>query len=143
MPPARRARRSISDQDYARLLAVRTSLRRFERWSAEQATSHGLTPAQHQLLLAIRGHDDPDGPTISEAAEYLFIKHHSAVELVDRSAAAGLVTRQRDEGDHRIVRLQLSPDGERLVADLSESHVEELTRLTPLFESLLDTLNAR
>jgi DNA-binding MarR family transcriptional regulator len=145
MAQARRshpARRPISDHDYARLLTVRTGLRRFERWSAEQAAEQGLTPSQHQLLLAIRGHENPAGPTIREAADYLLIRHHSAVELIDRTAAAGLVTRQRDKDDHRIVRLQLSAEAERLLAALSEGHVEELRRLTPLFESLLDTLNA-
>ena len=53
----------IHDADYARLLTVRTAWRRFERWSAEQAAAHGLTASQHQLLLAVRGHDEPQGPT--------------------------------------------------------------------------------
>lgn len=102
---------------------MRTELRRFERWSAEQAAEHGLTASPHQLLLAIRGHDADTGPTISQAAEYLLVRHHSAV---DRSEKAGLVQRVRDRDDHRVVRLRLSPAGERVVADLSSVHVEEL-----------------
>jgi DNA-binding MarR family transcriptional regulator len=132
----------VTDQDYARLLTVRTGLRRFEHWSAEQAATYGLTPSQHQLLLAIRGHTGADatGPTISQAAEYLLIRHHSAVELVDRCESAGLVERSRDRGDRRVVRLRLSTRGEQIVADLSGAHLEELARLTPLFEAMLDTL---
>lgn len=138
--PARRAKRRLTQADYTRLLTVRTGLRRFERWSAERAAEHGLTASQHQLLLAIRGHDAGTGPTISQAAEYLLVRHHSAVELVDRSEKAGLVQRVRDPDDHRVVRLRLSPAGEQAVADLSSVHLEELARLTPLFETLLDAL---
>ena len=63
----------LSDDDYAHLLELRTSLRRFERWSERQAHDAGLTPAQHQLLLAIRGHADPSGPTVSDIADYLLV----------------------------------------------------------------------
>ena len=132
--------RRIRDSDYARLLAVRTGLRQFEHWSAERAGEHGLTASQHQLLLAVRGHDDPQGPTIGQVAEYLLIRHHSAGELVDRSVAAGLVLRSRDDDDHRIVRLRLSAHGARTLASLTSAHLEELERLTPLFESMLGTL---
>jgi len=142
---ARRAHgHGVTDQDYARLLTVRSGLRRFERWSAEQAAAHGITPSQHQLLLAIRGHADPDadaGPTVRQVADYLLIRHHSAVELIDRCEAAGLIERSRDSVDHRVVRLRLAAKGEQLLADLSGAHLEELSRLTPLFEEMLDALN--
>ena len=36
------------------------ALRRFLHWSEEQAVAVGLTPAQHQLLLAIRGQAGPE-----------------------------------------------------------------------------------
>ena len=85
---------SLPDESYAQLLALRTGLRRFQRWSEQQAADAGLTPAQHQLLLAIRGHSDPRGPTIGEVADYLLLRHHSTVGLVDRADAAGLVTRE-------------------------------------------------
>ena len=57
-----------SNEDYRRLLELRTGLRRFLRWSERQAQAAGLTPAQHQLLLAIRGHPDPRGPTVGDVA---------------------------------------------------------------------------
>lgn len=119
----------LSDADYARLLALRTGLRHFEAWSARQARAAGLTPAHHQLLLAIRGHGDPAGPTIGEVADYLLLRHHSAVGLVDRAEAAGLVRRTRSEEDHRVVRLQLTEDGAARLEALSELHLEELDRL--------------
>jgi DNA-binding MarR family transcriptional regulator len=120
---------SLDDEMYAKLLALRVGLRRFERWSEQQAQAAGLTPAQHQLLLAIRGHDDPRGPTIGEVADYLLLQHHSTVGLIDRAESAGLVTRIRAAEDHRVVRLKLTRSGARRLATLSATHLEELTRL--------------
>jgi uncharacterized protein YeaO (DUF488 family)/DNA-binding MarR family transcriptional regulator len=126
-------RRSVplSDAAYARLLALRTGLRHFERWSAQQARAAGLTPAHHQLLLAIRGHIAPEGPTIGEVADYLLLRHHSAVGLVDRAEAVGLVRRDRSEEDHRIVHLYLTEEGAARLEALSALHLEELDRLAP------------
>ena len=119
----------LSDAVYARLLALRTGLRRFERWSEQQARAAGLTPAQHQLLLAVRGHSDPHGPTIGEVADYLLLKHHSVVGLVDRAEAAGLVRRSRNPEDQRMVRLRITSAGSRRLDRLSALHLEELDRL--------------
>jgi DNA-binding MarR family transcriptional regulator len=119
----------LADAVYAKLLALRTGLRTFERWSEQQARAAGLSPAQHQLLLAIRGHSDRRGPTIGEVADYLLLRHHSVVGLVDRAESAGLVTRARSPEDHRVVRLRLTRTGARRLDALSEQHVEELARL--------------
>ncbi len=120
----------LRDADYEDLLTLRTGLRRFLRWSEQQAEGVGLTPAQHQLLLAIRGHTDRHGPTVGEVADYLLLRHHSTVGLVDRADAAGLVKRVRDPKDHRVVRLQLTEAGTKRLEALSELHLEELGRLS-------------
>jgi DNA-binding MarR family transcriptional regulator len=117
-----------TDAEYRQLLEFRTELRRFVRWSEEQALDEGLTPAQHQLLLAIRGHADA-APTVGEVAEALLLRHHSAVGLVDRAADAGLVERDRDTEDHRVVRLRLTRSASRKLARLSARHLDELRRL--------------
>ena len=125
----------VSDAQYRKLLGFRDALRRFLRWSEGEAQAAGLTPGQHQLLLAVRGH--PGGePTIGEVAEHLALRHHSAVELVDRAAAGGLVERHRDEDDHRVVRLRLTAFGEERIEELSRLHLEELRRLAPLLAAL-------
>ena len=128
--------KAIGDEQYEQLLRMRTGLRRFLRWSEEQARREGLTGAQHQLLLAVRGHPDGRGPTIGEVAEYLALKHHSAVGLVDRTEAAGLVVRRADREDHRVVRLQLTAMGRRRLASLSAAHIEELRRLAPELQAI-------
>jgi DNA-binding MarR family transcriptional regulator len=132
---------TLEQRHYEQLLDFRTGLRRFLRWSAEQAAAAGVTPAQHQLLLAIRGHPDPAGPTIRDVAGYLLVRHHSVVELVDRAVAAGLVQRYQDTGDSRAVRLRLTPEGTERLARLSELHLEELKRFAPQLEPLWDGLD--
>ncbi len=129
------------DDLYGRLLALRTALRRFQRWSEQQARAAGLTPAQHQLLLAIRGHRDPRGPTVGEVADYLLLRHHSAVGLVDRAVASGLVERRKDPEDHRIVRLGLTRRGAQRLTRLSSLHLEELQRLGLELPSLSEGLD--
>ena len=128
---------TLSHGDYANLLAFRTALRRFDSWSHEQARRVGLTHAQHQLLLALKGHHDPHGPTIGEAAEYLNTRHHSVVGLVDCAERAGLLRRVRDESDARAVRLQLTDLGEDRIAQLAELHLVELSRLAPILDHLV------
>ena len=123
-------------EDFETLLRFRTALRRFLHWSEEQAREAGLTPAQHQLLLAVKGHPHPAGPTIGELAEYLALRHHSAGELVDRAEKAGLTERHQDAEDHRVVRLSLTAAGDERIRRLSEVHAEELRRLGPLLSGL-------
>ena len=131
MPPTVTRTPSIQDEDYRRLLEFRTGLRRFVRWSEEQARSVGLSPAQHQLMLAVRGHPDGRGPTIGDVADYLLLRHHSTVELVDRAEAAGLVRRRPDRDDQRIVRLRLTARGADKLRRLTAVTLEELARLSP------------
>jgi DNA-binding MarR family transcriptional regulator len=122
--------------DYQLLLEFRTGVRRFLRWSEEQAAAVGLTPAQHQLLLAVQGHPDPSGPTVRDVAGYLLQRHHSAVGLIDRAESAGLVRRIRDDADHRVVRLRLTPLGRRRIEQLSALHLAELARFAPRLRQL-------
>ena len=100
----------------------------------------GLTPAQHQLLLAVRGHPHPVGPSVGEVADYLLLRHHSTVELVDRAVKAGLVRRLRDGEDRRIVRLRLTRLGDQRIKQLSELHLAELARFAPRLRILWDGL---
>jgi DNA-binding MarR family transcriptional regulator len=125
---------NLSNEDYARLLVFRDGLRRFLNWSEAEAREAGVTPAQHQLLLAIRGHGSV--PSVGNLVEHLQLRHHSVVELVDRAEAAGLVRRVADSMDYRVVRVELRPKGQRTLERLSASHVEELSRIVPALTKL-------
>jgi len=123
--------------DFENLLAFRTGLRRFLHWSQTQAQAAGLTPAQHQLLVAIKGHPGGQPPTVGDLAGYLLLRHHSAVELVDRAAAAGLVRRCPDPDDGRVTRVGLTADGESRLARLAPAHLDELRELAPVLDHLI------
>src|SRR5579859_3468512 len=127
----------MSASDFENLLAFRTGLRRFLHWSQTQARAVGLTPAQHQLLVAIKGHPGSQDPTISELAEYLLLRHHSVVELVDRAATAGIVERSRDALDGRLTRVALTPAGEERLSRLGPAHLDELRNLAPVLDQLV------
>jgi len=118
--------RELETADFEALLEFRDGLRRFLRWSEECAKAADITPSQHQLLLAIRGHRGPS--SVSDIAAHLLLRHHSAVELVDRAEAAGLVERAGDDRDHRVVRVRLTDAGERKLQALGAAHLEELSR---------------
>ena len=118
----------LTDTDYRRLLELRDGLRAFLHWSEQKAKAAGITGAQHQLLLAVRGHVGGP-PTVGDIAAHLLVRHHSAGALVDRAVVAGLITRDRDRGDRRLMRLSLTPRGEAVLAALSAEHKEELQRI--------------
>ncbi|MEX0428396.1 MarR family winged helix-turn-helix transcriptional regulator [Nocardioides sp. DS6] len=125
-----------TDAQYQRLLAFRNALRQFDQWSRDAAKRHGLTHAQHQLMLAIRGSTTPQGPTVGEIADALLVRHHTATELIDRTEELGMVARTRDKEDSRRVHLALTEHGHETLAALTAVHVEELRRLAPIFETL-------
>ncbi|MGH3157734.1 MAG: MarR family winged helix-turn-helix transcriptional regulator [Streptosporangiaceae bacterium] len=127
----------LSQTDYENLLAFRTGLRRFQHWSESQARQAGLTPAQHQLLVAVKGHQGDSGPTISDLASYLMLRHHSTVELIDRAVDAGLVSRTRDDHDGRLTRISVTPVGEQRLQQLAPAHLDELRQLAPVLDRLV------
>lgn len=131
---------SLTQEDFEHLLELRTGLRRFLRWSEQQARAAGLTPSKHQLLLAIRGHDNPAGPTIGEIANYLVLRHHSAVELVDRAAQDGFVKRNRDASSKSVVRVTLTKRGLQKLDALAETHLQEIAHLAPTMKALWDAV---
>ena len=133
--------RPLSDRDYQALARFRYALRSFQRFSEEAARDAGLTPAQHQLLLAVRGWDGDGPPTVSDLAERLQQKLHSTTELVTRAESNGLVSRTVDPTDHRKVLLVLTDDGASKLAELTLEHREELRRFRTELTSLLDALD--
>ena len=126
----------ITPEEYERLAQLRGGLRRYLAWAEERAREHNLTPAQFQLALAVRTHADPKGPTLSDLAATLLLRHHSVVGLVDRAQDAGLVQRQRDDQLGSRVHVTLTPRGSELLASLSELHLRELAELAPLMQEL-------
>ncbi len=124
------------------LADLRCELRRFYRFSREAARAAGLTPQQHQALLAIKGSPGRDFLSIGELAESLQLRHHSAVGLVNRQARRQMVRRATSPADGRRVEVRLTPRGEAWIERLSAAHLRELRQLGPGIRRLLDTIAA-
>jgi DNA-binding MarR family transcriptional regulator len=131
---------TLTSPDYRLLAEFRHQLRVFTAFSEGAARAAGVAPQQHQALLAIKGFPDGAAPTIGELAERLVIRHHSAVELIDRLVEAGLVVRYLDSDDLRRAVLVLTKRAEEMLAELSVAHREELRRMAPMLRTLLARL---
>jgi DNA-binding MarR family transcriptional regulator len=134
--------RLLGDADYRQLADFRYAIRVFLEFSEQAARGAGLTPQQHQALLAIRGMSNKTGASVSMIAERLRIRHHSAVELVNRLAAAKLVIRTQDVNDQRRVLVTLMPKAEMILQSLSTTHVAELRKLKSTLNSVTALRNS-
>ena len=132
--------RDVTPAEYRALAEFRYALRRFLAFSAAVARAAGLEPQQHQLLLALRGLPGGAEATIGALAARLGIRHHSAVELVDRMAARGLVRRARGASDRRRVLVRLAPRGHGLLRRLTLAHRAELRSIGPALVRALGRL---
>ena len=130
----------LAERDYRALARFRHALRVFLRFSEDAARQEGLTPGQHQLLLAVRGYPSEEAPTIGEVADYLQLQHHSVVELVDRAVAAKLVRRDADVHDRRRQRLSLTSHGAKTLERLSAAHRAELRKFRDQMSDVLQQL---
>jgi DNA-binding MarR family transcriptional regulator len=116
---------------------------------------HGLHLGQDHLLAALW---ERDGSTPGEIATALHVTTPTVVKMATRMAAAGLLSRHRDDRDQRLVRLYLTDTGralrepveaerrlmeEKITADLTETEREHLMNaLAKIHRSAGELLNA-
>jgi DNA-binding MarR family transcriptional regulator len=121
----------LSSGEYIALAEFRRQIRRFLHFSETTAKENGIEAQQHQLLLALRGLPPGVNPTIRELAARLFIRHHSAVELINRLEKAGAIARHTGSEDKREVWVRLTPAGRAILRKLALAHRAELERSGP------------
>jgi DNA-binding MarR family transcriptional regulator len=131
LQPSSEAIPSSDSQDKAddairNLAWFRYNLRKFLRFSEKAARKCGVTPQQHQMMLGVAGYTGRGTATVSELAEFLQERHNSVVGLVERAAQRGLVRKEHDAHDRRFVLVSLTPQGEQILAQLTELHKEEV-----------------
>ncbi|MGD0949136.1 MAG: MarR family transcriptional regulator [Candidatus Binatia bacterium] len=127
---------AATQSELRNLARFRYAIRRFLRFSEEAAREAGLTPQHHQLLLGIAGFTGNGWATISELADFLQVRHHSVVGLIDRAEALGLVRREVNPEDRREVQVSLSPEGARKLRALATLHRKELNGMRRSFDLL-------
>jgi DNA-binding MarR family transcriptional regulator len=132
---------SLADADYEALAVFRRSIREFLSFSETAARETGLTPQQHQAILAIRGLSVDGDMSVGSLAGHLMIQHHSAVELIDRLEQAGLIQRRAAADDRRKVNVRLTQKALGLLERLSRVHLTELRRRAPELAKILNDLS--
>ena len=134
------ATHDLTREQYRELAEFRRQIRRFLHFSEITAKEHGVEPQQHQLLLAVHGLPEDVKPTIGEIASRLFIRHHSAVELVNRLERTGAIARHPGTDDKREVLIRLAPAGRAILRKLALAHRDELERTGPELATALKTI---
>jgi DNA-binding MarR family transcriptional regulator len=122
---------AVDAVDYETLAQFRYQLRKFLSFSEAAAQKAGLTSQQHQALLAIKGFSSAEPVSVGDLAQYLLVRHHTAVELVDRMTKVGLIRRIVDGEDSRRILVNLTKRGEQKLRTLSKIHFEELQAASP------------
>jgi DNA-binding MarR family transcriptional regulator len=123
--------------DYETIARFRYELRRFLAFSEVEANRAGLSAQQYQALMAIRGLSIREPMSIGDLARYMLIRHHTAVELVDRMVRLKIISRSTDPSDRRRVLLELTGEGERRLRRLYRIHVHELRSMGPTLTKML------
>src|SRR4029077_641133 len=118
--------KDITPAEYAALAELRYLIRKFVGEGDAVARAAGLEPQQYLLLLALRGLPEGEDATIRALADRLALKHHSAVELIDRLELHGYVRRTRSRDDRRRVLVSLLPRGEKLLEQVARHRISEL-----------------
>lgn len=130
------ATRSLEPADFVALARLRFALRQFTAFSETAAAERGLTPQQHQALLAIKA-APAETMTVGEIADWLLLRPHSAGELINRLERMDLVERRVDATDRRKVHVGLTRAAQDKLDALSATHFEELRAIGPLLRDLL------
>lgn len=130
----------LTRAEFEDLARFRLAVRQYLAFAERGARSVGLTSQQHQALLVIKAQSYSGPITVGEVARRLLLKPHSAAELIDRLVATTMVSREAAPDDRRIVHLRLTPEGEALLARLSERNLHELRVLAPSFGEVLERL---
>lgn len=85
----------------------------------------GMSPAQF-LVMRLLGQSG--GMKVTEMSDYLGVTLSAITSLSDRLGSAGLVTRERDEGDRRLVWLRLTEAGRTRLAELEAKRLDLMKR---------------
>ncbi len=124
----------LTTRDYAQLAAFRHALRGFTLFSETAAAEVGLTARHYQAMLVLRACPAQQRVTINDLAQQLFIKHNSAVGLVDRLAQEKLIAREPSSADRRKVELRLTGRGRQVLARLAATHHRQLQSMVPVLK---------
>ena len=130
----------VTLSDYRALAEFRYQIRRYLAFGDKAAEAAGLRSRQYQLLLALKGLPEGMEATITNLADRMGIRHHSAVELVDRLEKRNLVKRERSDVHRSFVFVRITREGEVMLRKLVASRKADLQVAGPILVKTLTTL---
>ena len=134
-----RQRQLVRDSDYRALSDFRQNIHDYLDFSDHAAKAAGLEPRQYQLMLAIKGLPLEIEPSVGTLATRLRVRHHSAVELIDRTERNGFVARERSASGRHVL-VQLTPKGSETLERAVAARLEELQSAGPVLVNALRRL---
>ncbi len=120
---------SLSEIEFEALANLRYRIRKFRQFSADAASRLGLSPAEHQTLLAIKGFGTGGEISVSSLAEKLFLAPDAAMELAEALKARGFLTIIAKPKNRIVVRL--TDRAEELLRRLTPAHLYEIREMAP------------
>ncbi|WP_242914531.1 MarR family winged helix-turn-helix transcriptional regulator [Brevundimonas pishanensis] len=100
----------------------------------------GLTYPQYLVLTALA---EKDGVKVGELGERLQLESNTLTPLVKRLEAAGMVSRQRDAADERVVRVSLSEAGRYVIAQAHACIPQQVLEASGLTMEEVSDMNAK
>lgn len=120
-----------TQEDYEALAELRYALRKFTDFSISEVLKLGLTPPQHQALLAIKGLPVGRQMTAGMLADRLLISLQSASELISGLAEAGYVDFVPDVKNSRRQVVHLLDKADFTLEKLGGTHLLEIREMAP------------
>jgi len=147
-PAKRRSSREVPNED--RLFVAILKSADFLAQEAEQLIkTHNLTMAQYNVLRILRG-SEPAGMLCRGISERMISRDPDMTRLLDRMESRGLITRERQKDDRRVIVTRITAEGlaslKKLDQPVRELHKRQFTHMKPtrikaLAELLEDVVN--
>lgn len=119
--------------EHTTYLALQRLALRQQHETAELLRDYDLSGPQFNVLRILRGAGE-GGLTCSEISERLLVHDPDVTRLLDRLQKAGLVRRDRDRPDRRVVATRLTDQGRALLTridqPISALHARQFAHLT-------------
>jgi DNA-binding MarR family transcriptional regulator len=109
--------RSLQEQLVINLMRTTRAIE--ESWIQYLKRSEGISQSQYNILRILRG-ARPQAVKISDIAERMITRDPDVTRLVDRLIKQGLVRRERDTEDRRVVLVEITGAGLAMLARLDE-----------------------
>ncbi|MGW6454610.1 MarR family winged helix-turn-helix transcriptional regulator [Streptomyces sp. NPDC055078] len=120
----RRERPDIDSSPLAVLGRLHRSYNLYQGHIGRVFEKHGLSMAAFGVLAALRRQGDPYGCTAGRLAELNLVTTGGITQAVDKLVRAGLVRRERDESDRRVITVKLTTGGLDLLNEVATEHFE-------------------